>query len=88
LFRVRDDLEDREPQRLKRAAPRLLYTTQIVVDLAGDPATPVQMAGRGNVRVEREAALMKRLAQGRYRSRPHAVQLREIGLGDLSSGAS
>ena len=27
---------------------------------------------------------MKRLAQGRYRSRAHAVQLRKIGLGDLS----
>ena len=27
---------------------------------------------------------MKRLAQKRYRCRPHAVQLGEIGLGDLS----
>jgi hypothetical protein len=35
LFRVRDDLEDRAPQRLKRAAARLLDTTQILVDLAG-----------------------------------------------------
>jgi hypothetical protein len=84
LFRVRDDLEDRAPQRLKRAAARLLDAAQILIDLVGGPRHPVQMAGRRSGRVEREAALMKRLAQGHYRSRPHAVQLLELGLGDLS----
>src|ERR1035441_2720055 len=69
FFRIPDDLEDPAPQGLKRAAARLLNTTQILVDLAGHP---VQMIGRGNARVEREAALMKRLAQGRNRSRSEA----------------
>ncbi len=45
---------------------------------------PLQLSGRGNARMKREAAVPKRLAEARDRSRPHAVQLLEIGLGELS----
>ena len=70
MFRVRDDLEDRAPQ-LRKPPLRvgLFDTAQILVDLLGRPRHPMQMAGRGNARVEREAALMKCLAQGRYGGR-------------------
>ena len=50
LFRVRDELKNRAAQRLKRAAARLLDTTQVLVDNVGGPRRPSSCPGAGTPR--------------------------------------